>query len=175
LQLALNDTVRRRPAERVRAAQQHSALIKKPTPCENKGQLADAVESADYYYYYHRAIESTHHATPRTQRSRDARPVGAPRAARWRVVRPGAEAARRGPHTTAGPRRRGQCNLQPVRSAYQRPASSTFLSEQTSHQQPVSSTLLSEQTSTSHQPPANRTGCWSCPQPRAGAQGPYLI
>jgi hypothetical protein len=51
------------------------------------------------------------HATPRTQRSRDARPVGAPRAARWRVVRPGAEAARRGPHTTAGPRRRGQCNL----------------------------------------------------------------
>jgi hypothetical protein len=37
------------------------------------------------------------------------------------------------------------------------PASSTFLSEQTSHQQPASSTLLSEQTSTSHQPPANRT------------------
>jgi hypothetical protein len=33
-----------------------------------------------------------------------------------------------------------------------------FLSEQTSHQQPASSTLLSEQTSTSHQPPANRTG-----------------
>jgi hypothetical protein len=48
---------------------------------------------------------------------------------------------------------------QPVRSAYQPPASSTFLSEQTSHQQPVSSTLLSEQTSSSHQPPANRTGC----------------
>jgi hypothetical protein len=45
-----------------------------------------------------------------------------------------------------------------VRSAYQPPASSTFLSEQTSHQQPASSTLLSEQTSTSHQPPANRTG-----------------
>jgi hypothetical protein len=46
-----------------------------------------------------------------------------------------------------------------VRLAYQPPASSTFLSEQTSHQQPASSTLLSEQTSTSHQPPANRTGC----------------
>jgi hypothetical protein len=38
---------------------------------------------------------------------------------------------------------------QPVRSAYQPPASSTFLSEQTSHQQSASSTLLSEQTSTS--------------------------
>jgi hypothetical protein len=48
--------------------------------------------------------------------------------------------------------------LQPVRSAYQPPASSTFLSERTSQQQPASSTLLSEQTSTSHQPPANRTG-----------------
>jgi hypothetical protein len=47
---------------------------------------------------------------------------------------------------------------QPVRSAYQPPANSTFLSQQTSHQQPASSTLLSEQTSTSHQPPANRTG-----------------
>jgi hypothetical protein len=35
--------------------------------------------------------------------------------------------------------------------AYQPPASSTFLSEQTSHQQPASSTLLSEETSTSHQ------------------------
>jgi hypothetical protein len=51
-------------------------------------------------------------------------------------------------------------DLRPVRSAYQPPASSTFLSERTSHQQPASSTLLSEQTSTSHQPPANRTGCW---------------
>jgi hypothetical protein len=50
------------------------------------------------------------------------------------------------------------CNIHPVRLAYQPPASSTFLSEQTSHQQPASSTLLSEQTSTSHQPPANRTG-----------------
>jgi hypothetical protein len=28
-----------------------------------------------------------------------------------------------------------------------------------SHNKPASSTLLSEQTSTSHQPPANRTGC----------------
>jgi hypothetical protein len=35
----------------------------------------------------------------------------------------------------------------------------TFLSEQTSHQQPASNTFLSEQTSTSHQPPAKRTGC----------------
>jgi hypothetical protein len=47
---------------------------------------------------------------------------------------------------------------EPVRLAYQPPVSSTFLSEQISHQQPASSTLLSEQTSTSHQPPANRTG-----------------
>jgi hypothetical protein len=50
--------------------------------------------------------------------------------------------------------------VRPVRLAYQPPASSTFLSEQISHQQPASSTLLSEQTSTSHQPPANRTGWW---------------
>jgi hypothetical protein len=49
-------------------------------------------------------------------------------------------------------------NQQHVRSAYQPPASSTFLSEQISNQQPASSTLLSEQTSTSHQPPANRIG-----------------
>jgi hypothetical protein len=48
---------------------------------------------------------------------------------------------------------------QPVRSAYQPPASSTFLSEQTSHQQSANSTFLSEQTNTSHQPPAKRTGC----------------
>jgi hypothetical protein len=41
--------------------------------------------------------------------------------------------------------------------AYQPPASSIFLSEQTSHHQPASSTFLSEQTSTSHQAPANRT------------------
>jgi hypothetical protein len=60
-----------------------------------------------------------------------------------------------------------QSNLQYFpRLAYQPPvylppASSIFLSQQTSHQQPTSSTLLSEQTSTSHQPPANRTGCKS--------------
>jgi hypothetical protein len=48
--------------------------------------------------------------------------------------------------------------IQPVRSAYQPPASSTFLSEQTNHQQPADSTFLSQQTSTSHQPPAKRTG-----------------
>jgi hypothetical protein len=52
-------------------------------------------------------------------------------------------------------------SFQPVRSAYQPPASSTFLSEQTSHQQSASSTFLSKQTSTSHQPPAKRTGCLS--------------
>jgi hypothetical protein len=43
---------------------------------------------------------------------------------------------------------------------YQPPASSTFLSDQTSHQQPASSTFLSEQTSTSHQSPAKRTRWW---------------
>jgi hypothetical protein len=43
-------------------------------------------------------------------------------------------------------------NQQHVRSAYQPPASSTFLSEQTSHQQSASSTFHSEQISTSHQP-----------------------
>jgi hypothetical protein len=47
-----------------------------------------------------------------------------------------------------------QTIIQPVRLAYQPPASNTFLSQQTSHQQPASSTFLSEQTSTSHQPPA---------------------
>jgi hypothetical protein len=46
----------------------------------------------------------------------------------------------------------------PVRLAYQPPASSTFLSEQTSQQQPANNTFLSEQTSTSHQPLAIRTG-----------------
>jgi hypothetical protein len=45
---------------------------------------------------------------------------------------------------------------QTVRLAYQPPASSTFLSQQTSNQQPASSTFLSEQTSTSHQSPAKR-------------------
>jgi hypothetical protein len=49
--------------------------------------------------------------------------------------------------------------LRPIRLAYQPPANDTFLSEQTSHQQPASSTFLSEQTSSSHQPPAKRTGC----------------
>jgi hypothetical protein len=48
--------------------------------------------------------------------------------------------------------------IRPICSAYQAPANSTFLSEQTSHQQSASSTFLSEQTSTSHQPPAKRTG-----------------
>jgi hypothetical protein len=47
----------------------------------------------------------------------------------------------------------------PVRLAYQPPANSTFLSEQTSHQQPASSTFLSEQTSTSHQPTAKLLHC----------------
>jgi hypothetical protein len=46
----------------------------------------------------------------------------------------------------------------PVRLAYQPPASSTFLSEQTSHQQLASSTFISEQISTSHHPPAKQTG-----------------
>jgi hypothetical protein len=36
--------------------------------------------------------------------------------------------------------------------AYQPPANSTFLSEQTRHQQPTTSAFLSEQISTSHQP-----------------------
>jgi hypothetical protein len=47
--------------------------------------------------------------------------------------------------------------MRPVRLAYQPPANSTFLSEQTSHQQPANSTFLSEQISTSYQPPAERT------------------
>jgi hypothetical protein len=38
-----------------------------------------------------------------------------------------------------------------VRLAYQPPANSIFLSEQTSHQQPASRTFLSERTITSHQ------------------------
>jgi hypothetical protein len=42
--------------------------------------------------------------------------------------------------------------------AYQPPTSSTFLSEQISHQQSASNTFLSKQISTSHQPPAKRTG-----------------
>jgi hypothetical protein len=50
----------------------------------------------------------------------------------------------------------GMDEVKPVRSAYQPPTNSTFLSEQTSHQQPANSTFLSEQISTSHQPPAKR-------------------
>jgi hypothetical protein len=46
----------------------------------------------------------------------------------------------------------------PVRLAYQPPASSTFLSEETNHQQSASTTFLSEQTSTSHQPPNEQAG-----------------
>jgi hypothetical protein len=48
--------------------------------------------------------------------------------------------------------------IRPVLLAYQPPASSIFLLEQISHQQPVSSIFLLEQISTSHQPPAKRTG-----------------
>jgi hypothetical protein len=45
-------------------------------------------------------------------------------------------------------------NERPVRLAYQPPASSTFLSQQTSHQQPASSTFLSNKPAPgiSHQP-----------------------
>jgi hypothetical protein len=46
-----------------------------------------------------------------------------------------------------------------VRLAYQPPANSTFLSEQTDHQQSANSIFFSEEISTSHQPPAKRT-CW---------------
>jgi hypothetical protein len=46
----------------------------------------------------------------------------------------------------------------PVRLAYQPPASSTFLSEQTSHQQPDSSIFLSQQISISHQHQPNEQG-----------------
>jgi hypothetical protein len=53
----------------------------------------------------------------------------------------------------------------PIRLAYQPPANSTFLSEQTSHQQSASSTFLSEQISISHQPPAKRTGCKTVTSP----------
>jgi hypothetical protein len=42
---------------------------------------------------------------------------------------------------------------------YQPPASSIFLLEQISRQKSANNTFLSEQTSTSHQPPAKRTGC----------------
>jgi hypothetical protein len=56
---------------------------------------------------------------------------------------------------------KGPAGCHPVRLAYQPPANSTFLSQQTSHQQPANRTFLSEQTSTSHQPPAKRTICVS--------------
>jgi hypothetical protein len=55
-------------------------------------------------------------------------------------------------------RLQGETSYQPVRLAYQQPASSTFLSEQTSYLQPANSTFLSQQISTSHQPPAKQTG-----------------
>jgi hypothetical protein len=52
----------------------------------------------------------------------------------------------------------------PIRLAYQPPASTTFLSEQTSHQQSANNTFLSEQISTNHQPSAtsqtNRLVAW---------------
>jgi hypothetical protein len=44
------------------------------------------------------------------------------------------------------------CSMCLLNFDLQPPASSIFLSEQTSHQQPASSTFLSEQISTSHQP-----------------------
>jgi hypothetical protein len=53
----------------------------------------------------------------------------------------------------------------PVRLAYQPPASSAFLLEQTRHQQPANNTFLSEQTSTSHQPLAKRIGCMTLASP----------
>jgi hypothetical protein len=54
--------------------------------------------------------------------------------------------------------------------AYQPPDSITFLSEQTNHQQSVNSIFLSEQTSTSHHPPAKRTGWWLANQNMQGLQ-----
>jgi hypothetical protein len=57
---------------------------------------------------------------------------------------------------------------------YQPLANITFLSQQISHQQPANSTFLSEQTSTSHQPPAKRTGCQS-PESSACSVGWWLM
>jgi hypothetical protein len=51
-------------------------------------------------------------------------------------------------------------HYQPVRSAYQPPASSAFLSEETSHTQPASSTFLSEQTSTSNSVARSKKNAW---------------
>jgi hypothetical protein len=70
-------------------------------------------------------------------------------------LQPLADSVRTPPSCRHGTRGICKCQitrLRPVRLAYQPPASSTFLSEQTSHQQPASSTFLSQQTSTSHQP-----------------------
>jgi hypothetical protein len=50
--------------------------------------------------------------------------------------------------------------LHHVRSAYQPPASSAFLSEQTSHQQSANNTILLEQISTSHQPNEQAYSFW---------------
>jgi hypothetical protein len=46
----------------------------------------------------------------------------------------------------------------PIRLGYQPPDSSTFLSGEISHQQPGNITFLLEKISSSHQPPAKRTG-----------------
>jgi hypothetical protein len=60
----------------------------------------------------------------------------------------------------AGSSKKKKFGFHPVRLAYQPPASSTLLSEETSHQQPVNSTFISEQTSTGHQP--NEQGSSAC-------------
>jgi hypothetical protein len=65
------------------------------------------------------------------------------------------------PNEPIGPR----C-FRPVRLAYQPPASSIFLSQQTSHQQRANITLLSEQTITSHQPTEQAVCLLQCPGPQ---------
>jgi DNA-binding NarL/FixJ family response regulator len=55
----------------------------------------------------------------------------------------------------------------PDRLAYQSPANSTLLSEQTSHQQSANSIFLSEQISTSHQPLTKRTSSKFCLEKRS--------
>jgi hypothetical protein len=45
--------------------------------------------------------------------------------------------------------KRGVWHVRRVRLAYQPPASSTFISQQTNHQKPANSIFLSKQTSTS--------------------------
>jgi hypothetical protein len=53
--------------------------------------------------------------------------------------------------------------MHPVRLAYQLPASSTFLSEQTNHQQPANNIFLSEQISTSQtNRPMVLIATWTC-------------